>query len=220
MLARRATIRKPRNRNAKRTGAQAPRSLGTSGNSLKLTPVRHGESRAVTPTSTRVSFNCNTETCSIGNSTIVPFPGTGPARPTTLTPNKTDTSAIPPSLSKPSLSNSNGANRTSLATSGSPNPQRTSLYEAYAILKVSTFPSFNAASHRRETSPELLFLLQDMTCIQCIQLHEHGKVMNLVCDQTNSNAEAHTDLVCGVSDIEHLILNFRSRGGTCRQNAP
>ena len=67
MLARRATIRKPARRQAKRTGSLPPKSLGTLGNGSKLTTL--AVHRATTPTAIRVSFTSDTATCSIGNST-------------------------------------------------------------------------------------------------------------------------------------------------------
>lgn len=134
MLARRATIRKPRRHPTKRPGATPPKSLGNFGNTLKLTTIQSSASRATTPSATRVSFTCETGTCSIGNNTGLS--SEGESRPTALAPNATDT-AISPSLAKSSRTDTNCTNRTSIATSGNLNPQRTSLYEAYAILKVS-----------------------------------------------------------------------------------
>ena len=134
MLARRATIRKPARRQAKRTGSVPSKSLGTLGNGSKLTTF--AVHRATTPTTTRVSFTSNTATCSIGNSTDTASPGLGP---TTPVPNEVGSrkSLSPP---KSSLHNPNyNKNRTSIGTSGNVTPQRPSLFEAYAILKVSIY---------------------------------------------------------------------------------
>ena len=128
MLARRATIRKPVRRQAKKTGSLPPKSLQTLGNGSKLTTF--AVHRATTPTTTRVSFTSDTATCSIGNSTDTVSPGLGP---TTPVPNEVGSrkSLSPP---KSSPHNPNYKNRTS---TGNVTPQRPSLFEAYAILKVS-----------------------------------------------------------------------------------
>ena len=129
MLARRATIRKPIRRQAKRTGSLPPKSLGTFGNSSKLTAF--AVHRATTPTTPRVSFTSNTATCSIGNSSDAISPG-----PTTPVHNEVESGQSIP-LSKSSLQNPSCKNRTSIGTPGNVTPQRPSLFEAYAILKVS-----------------------------------------------------------------------------------
>ena len=134
MLARRATIRKPIRRGGKRTESLSPKSLGTIGNgSTKLATI--AVHRATTPTTPRVSFKANTATCSIGNSSDAVSSGLGP---TTPLPNEVDCEKSS-SLLKSSLQCSNCTIRTSTGTPGSRNPQRPSLFEAYAILKVSTF---------------------------------------------------------------------------------
>ena len=133
MLARRATIRKPIRRGGKRTGSLPPKSLGNIGNGSKLTTL--AVHRATTPTTPRVSFTSNTATCSIGNSSSAVSPGVGP---TTPVPNAVNSGKFN-SQPRSSLQTPNCANRISTGTSGNLNPQRPSLFEAYAILKVSNF---------------------------------------------------------------------------------